>query len=468
MRNKVVKVLLSILLAIGVIFCDIKVLDQNNKPCLEDASKAVLAEMIEFHINDLKNDLNKYTISYDKVKDADKYQVKVLDEENTLVISESEDDIIGFTLPIESLNYGKTYFLNFEVFKGENIIYEDSTKSIVWKEPSISNTNKKSMNNKKYTLKIDGRLSKNYYLVIKSGEKILYKKKITKNKFVVPTKYYKNKSVTLEFILYKGKTSISSFQATNKMKKKKITTTKASISAVKISNPSYTKLTEIKNVDIEFTGGDNAKDKYIYIYENGKRILKDNINSNKYTIPSKTFKQDKMYTIKVEATSGSSKKSSKITISTIKDARMKMVELAKKQLGNGGKKYWNWYGYGFAVEWCAVFVSYISGNNGYIDAGIIPKFSGCGSGVKWFKQRNRFKLHSSGYKAQPGDIIFFDYEPENSVINHVGIVEYVDSEGNVHTIEGNIENDNKLYSKVSRRVWYKDDFRIYGYGVPNY
>ena len=59
-----------------------------------------------------------------------------------------------------------------------------------------------------------------------------------------------------------------------------------------------------------------------------------------------------------------------------------IVEVAASQIGNvGGEPYWRWYGYTERVEWCACFVSWCANQCGYIDAGIIPKFSSCEWGV---------------------------------------------------------------------------------------
>jgi len=69
-----------------------------------------------------------------------------------------------------------------------------------------------------------------------------------------------------------------------------------------------------------------------------------------------------------------------------------IVKVAKSQLGNlNGDVFWSWYGYTSRVDWCACFVSWCGNECGYIEAGIIPKFSNCDSGVKWFKSKKRWK-----------------------------------------------------------------------------
>ena len=113
-----------------------------------------------------------------------------------------------------------------------------------------------------------------------------------------------------------------------------------------------------------------------------------------------------------------------------------IVEVATYQIGNlGGQPYWSWYGFSSRVEWCACFVSWCANECGYIQAGTVPKFSYCQTGMGWFKDAGCWQDAGTGYEPKPGDIVFFDWEGDGHV-DHVGIVEYVKG-GYVHTIEGN-------------------------------
>ena len=133
-----------------------------------------------------------------------------------------------------------------------------------------------------------------------------------------------------------------------------------------------------------------------------------------------------------------------------------MVAVALSQIGNvGGQPYWSWYGYGSRVEWCACFVSWCAGQCGYLDASIVPRFSNCMAGVRWFQEKGRWQERSD--TPNPGDIIFFDWDGDDWA-DHVGIVEKVEG-GIVSTIEGNSddrckENRYRVGSSV-----------ILGYGV---
>ena len=136
-----------------------------------------------------------------------------------------------------------------------------------------------------------------------------------------------------------------------------------------------------------------------------------------------------------------------------------IVEVALTQLGNeGGQPYWSWYGFNGRVEWCACFVSWCADQCGYLESGIIPKFSLCSDGVNWFKGKGQWQ--DKNYEPQTGDLIFFDWGHDGS-IDHVGIVEKCEN-GTVYTVEGNSGDACKQQS------YPVGSSSIYGYGVVAY
>ena len=141
-----------------------------------------------------------------------------------------------------------------------------------------------------------------------------------------------------------------------------------------------------------------------------------------------------------------------------------IVDVARSQLGKvGGEPYWSWYGFPSRVEWCACFVSWCADQCGYIDSGIIPRFSGCEQGVSWFQARNLWQDGSA--TPTSGAIIFFDWVEDDGTqdgsSDHVGIVEKVEN-GRVYTIEG---NSGDACQQNSYPIGY---FEILGYGTPKY
>lgn len=98
-----------------------------------------------------------------------------------------------------------------------------------------------------------------------------------------------------------------------------------------------------------------------------------------------------------------------------------IVLVAKAQIGNErGDKFWKWYGFEEHVHWCACYVSWCANECGYIEKGIIPKFSVCTDGINWFKEKNEWHDRGESYYPIVGDIIFFDWYDENG--NQDGIV----------------------------------------------
>ena len=136
-----------------------------------------------------------------------------------------------------------------------------------------------------------------------------------------------------------------------------------------------------------------------------------------------------------------------------------MVEVARSQLGQvGGEPYWSWYGFPSRVEWCAIFVSWVADQNGYIAEGRFPKFAGCSTGESWFRSAGAWQAR--GYQPSPGEVIFFDWDG-NGVPDHVGIVESSDG-STVYTIEGNWGDS------VHTDAYPINSPQIHGYGTPNF
>lgn len=139
-----------------------------------------------------------------------------------------------------------------------------------------------------------------------------------------------------------------------------------------------------------------------------------------------------------------------------------IVEVALTQLGNeGGQPYWSWYGFSGRVEWCACFVSWCADQCGYLESGIIPRFSLCSDGVDWFSGNGQWQ--GKDYEPKAGDIIFFDWsnDGQDGGADHVGIVEKCE-DGVVYTVEG---NSGDACRQNSYLVGY---YEILGYGTPNY
>lgn len=150
-----------------------------------------------------------------------------------------------------------------------------------------------------------------------------------------------------------------------------------------------------------------------------------------------------------------------------------VLELARGELGTtSGDKYIEFYnrltgaGLPYGVAWCAAWVTWVMRKAGVPEESVL-NYKGCSTGSEWFAARGRFYGRGSGYIPKPGDIIMYEWNPENENgpyddgDDHTGIVERVEN-GKVHTLEGNNGG------KCQRDWWSVWAEEISGYCVPLY
>lgn len=126
----------------------------------------------------------------------------------------------------------------------------------------------------------------------------------------------------------------------------------------------------------------------------------------------------------------------------------KILSIAGAQIGTKATnikkcKYNTWY-YGTAVsgsgyDWCETFVQWVFNEAGASSL-LYTKTANCGYAAKAFQDHGRLKL--SGF--QRGDVVFFHWTNERSTLvpgtyvsDHVGIIESVNGDNTITTIEGN-------------------------------
>lgn len=99
--------------------------------------------------------------------------------------------------------------------------------------------------------------------------------------------------------------------------------------------------------------------------------------------------------------------------------------------------YSTWYGVQGA--WCAMFQSWCFFHAGLPLGGQSSKgFAWCSAGSDWFKAQGRHTDGTDGLRA--GDVIFFEWGSTAGGFDHVGLVEAVNGNGTITTLEGNVGN----------------------------
>jgi hypothetical protein len=100
--------------------------------------------------------------------------------------------------------------------------------------------------------------------------------------------------------------------------------------------------------------------------------------------------------------------------------------------------------------WCAYFASWAARQAGVPLGNQGQGFGSVSSVYSWAQQTGRAIPNGAGVHPQPGDLIVWGGE-------HIGIVQSVDANGSIHTIEGNSSD------KVSQRTYGPDGGGATGY-----
>lgn len=153
----------------------------------------------------------------------------------------------------------------------------------------------------------------------------------------------------------------------------------------------------------------------------------------------------------------------------------RVLELARGEIGaTSGEKYLRYFNQvntegivlPFNAAWCAAWVTWVMRHAG-VPVDSVPNYKGCATASDWFQRRGRFRSRKSGYVPKPGDIIMYEWDPQNEGTayddgdDHTGIVERVEN-GRVYTIEGNNGG------QCRRDWWGLTNACISGYCVPLY
>ncbi|UBF26693.1 CHAP domain-containing protein [Kovacikia minuta CCNUW1] len=145
-----------------------------------------------------------------------------------------------------------------------------------------------------------------------------------------------------------------------------------------------------------------------------------------------------------------------------------VLSIAARQIGitesppdSNMNKFGAWYGMN-GVPWCAIFVSYCFSVAGLrLPITTEKGFAYCPFGVDWFKDQRRWFN-----TPQVGDVVFYNWSGDG-IADHVGIVESINADGSVVSIEGNTDIGNEGNGgKVMRRTRGKSV--QLGFGRPTY
>ncbi len=104
------------------------------------------------------------------------------------------------------------------------------------------------------------------------------------------------------------------------------------------------------------------------------------------------------------------------------------------------------------------FITYVAEKAGYVEKGVIPKYTTATEGVDWFKENDNFE--TTEYTPKVGDIAFYDTDGDGKA-DYSGMI-ISTSGNNFTTIEGSVTDN------VRKTIYTTNNSKIVGYGVPDY
>ena len=150
------------------------------------------------------------------------------------------------------------------------------------------------------------------------------------------------------------------------------------------------------------------------------------------------------------------------TVGDVLSTARSQLGTTERPPGSNRTRYGAAYG-GDGQAWCAKFVWWVFHESRA--AGLIPKAAYTPTFAKWFRDHGRW-----GTTPRPGAVVFFDF-PGDGVnrISHVGLVEAVNRDGTIQTIEGNTGRGGAGSQRDGDGVWRRTRRTgIVGYGYPEY
>jgi surface antigen len=138
------------------------------------------------------------------------------------------------------------------------------------------------------------------------------------------------------------------------------------------------------------------------------------------------------------------------------------IGTVEQPAGSNRTPYGAAYG-GDGDPWCAKFVWWVFRQS--LAASLIPKAGYTPTFAQWFRDHGRW-----GTAPRPGAVVFFDF-PNDRLhrISHVGLVEAVNGDGSITTIEGNTSSGRGRSQRDGDGVWRRvRRTGIVGYGYPRY
>lgn len=118
-----------------------------------------------------------------------------------------------------------------------------------------------------------------------------------------------------------------------------------------------------------------------------------------------------------------------------------VLNLERSYLGEGGSRFWDWYGASYGTAWCDIFQSFC-----LTAVGIPTRFAWVSSHFANYRSNGHFTSNDIR-QAKPGDLVAFEWGSTPGGYDHIAMIEELTATG-AWTLNGNVNG-----SKVAR-LWF--------------
>ena len=237
---------------------------------------------------------SNFYLYFEDVKSAEEYDVIVYDSYGVEVqqITVNEPKAV---LELNNLEYNSKYEITVVVYDNKGNSLEINEKySFVWTEPSFASDNNLVLDaNIDNFLTINGSLdSGNYYYRVKKDGKILEEEKLKDTEILVNKDFFLDEETIIAYEIVENSQVVSSILLYSGI---------SPIKDLVITSPKNESVLNYDDVMLTFSGGDNATNYYLKIYDGGKVVKSTEVHKKTIVLSSEIFKKATSYKIVIEA-----------------------------------------------------------------------------------------------------------------------------------------------------------------------
>ena len=247
-----------------------------------------------FNIISVTNVNTKFNIRFEKVNAATKYKLIIYNSDNTVFYSEDTNKN-NISLDLNNIvNENKYLVVVYAFDKYNDSIVVNNPFEFIYNEPTFNKDNSIVLiNDEDYLLKIDGDLKrKEYYITINDSDYVIKKEKLTSNEYIIPKSLFTGIKQVFTINLLDNNNIINSIDLYSNINP---------IEDIKITNPTNLDTLDYKDINLTYTGGDNASEYILQIYNDTNLIKEIPLKGNNVVISKDFFKKGNNYSITLKA-----------------------------------------------------------------------------------------------------------------------------------------------------------------------